>query len=453
MLSVNLDEKKLNSGNLTDVFKIALPLILVASSNSIKLFSDRSMLSHYSNAQMEAAFTSGITYFTMLIFFIAVVSYCNVFVSQFYGAKKYSEIGKVIWQGIFISLFAGIILGTGYFWSDYLFSFLGRDAEMHRNQVAYVKVLYISSFFPLCMATLTNFWGGLGKTWLVLLIEGTTVILNVILNYCLIFGRFGFPECGLLGAAYATAASTVVGVVVAFIIFLSKSNREQFNTLPDKFFDFQLAKKIFIYGSQNGIRAVLDVGAFNVFVILLSFYGPLVGEASTIVFTVNALSFIPLFGIGNSVSILVGHGIGSKDIEMSKRVVGSGLKILLIYMSIVLSLLTLCNDIPLSLFSFDSKELYDMTKLFMYFVACELFFNGFSILYSSAISGAGDTAFPMKITLYVSWGVFVLPLLIIYFSGVSYMIAWGIFAFHVFPKAVILYLRYRDGVWQKMSVI
>ena len=444
---------ELNSGSLAEVFRVALPLILVASGNSVKLFCDRAMLSHFSNNQMEAAFTSGITYFTLLVFFIAIVSYCNIFVSQYYGAGEYDRVGIVVWQGVFISVAAGALLGTGLLWAEPLFALLGRDQSMQLDQVRYVKILFAASVFPLMMVAFTSFWGGLGRTWMVLLIEFSTVVINIILNYMLIFGNWGCPPLGIVGAAYGTVVSTFIGTVFAFLIFISAENRKVFNTLPDRVFHFEIIKKILKFGVENGVRAVLDVGAFNVFVIILSYYGTLTGQASTITFTVNALAFIPLFGIGNSISILVGQGIGSKNIELAQRVVKSGAAILTIYLTVSFLLLTVFNFIPLALFNINSDLLRSTTSKYMFFVAVELVFNGIAILYSSAISGAGDTNYPMKLTLYISWGVFALPLIVIYLSGLSSTFAWLVFVFHVIPKAVILYYRYRSGLWENMKVI
>lgn len=440
-------------GGVRQVFNVAIPLILVASGNSIKLFCDRTMLSHYSNVQMEASFTSGITYFTLLVFFIALVSYCNVFVSQFYGAGENYKIGISVWLGIFASLIGWGILGSGYWWGEKLFSLIGRDKEIQAAQISYVKILFATSGFPLIMAALTSFWGGRGKTWCVFMIEAVTVVLNIAINYVLIFGFYGMPELGIVGAAYGTAISTAVGVALAFSLFLLKSNREQFNTLPKKLLDIQLFKRLMIYGTPCGVRGVLDVGAFNIFVIILSYYGAQVGEATTITFTINALAFIPLFGLGNSISILVGQAIGACEVELAKRVVKSGFVILTGYLIFTVVILTIFSSLPLSIFNITDPSLYKLTSEFMIYVAIALVFNGVSILYSSAISGAGDTKFPMQLTIYLSWGVFVAPLMFIYSSNMSVGWAWFVFVAHIIPKATILYMRYIGGKWQTMKVV
>jgi len=440
-------------GGVFQVFKVAFPLILVASSNSIKLFCDRTMLSHYSPVQMEASFTSGITYFTLLVFFIAVVSYCNVFVSQYFGAENNNKIGTSVWQGILASLLGWVLLGSGYWWGDALFKLIGRDTFIQDAQISYVKILFATCGFPLIMAALTAFWGGRGRTWMVLLIEVVTVVLNIILNYLLIFGKYGLPELGIVGAAYGTAISTAVGTAFAFILFLGKSNRELFGTWPDKFLDLDMFRRLFKFGIPNGMRAMLDVGAFNIFIIILSYYGAQVGQATTVTFSINALAFIPLFGLGSAISILVGQAIGAQNTCLARNVVHSGRLILALYLSFTVFILTVFEALPLSLFVIADADSYELTSRFMKFVAIALVFNGFSILYSSAISGAGDTKFPMHLTLALSWGAFALPLIVIYSCGLGVGWAWFVFVAHIIPKGVILYARYRGGKWQDMKVI
>ena len=448
-----VESAKRKDGGVVHVFSVALPLILVASSHSIKLFCDRTMLSHYSNVHMEASFSAGITYFTMLVFFVAMINYCNVFVSQYFGAGDNDNIGRSVWQGIIAAIIAWLILGSGFWWAESFFSLIGRDAELQQAQISYVRILFATSGFSLIMAALNSFWAGRGQTWMVLVIEIVSVVLNITFNYIFIFGKFGFPELGIVGAACGTALSVAIGTVFAAIMFFNKSNRIKYQTWPSKIFDPELFKRLLKFGAPSGVRAMLDVGAFNIFIIILSYYSAMVAQSSTITFAINALVFIPLFGLGNSISILVGQAIGQENISQAKRVVTSGRFILFFYLMIAFFVLTVFEQIPLALFNIVDAELYDMTSLFMSFIAVALIFNGIAILHSSAISGAGDTKFPMQLTIYLSWGAFVLPIMLIYYNDIGVGWAWFVFVAHIVPKAAILVARYRGGKWQSMNVI
>lgn len=95
-------------GNIWEVLKIALPLILASAGHSINLFVDRIMLQHYSEAAMAASFPAGLTAFSIICFFIGTVGYGSAFVAQYYGAKMHRRVGAAVWQAVYMALIGGL---------------------------------------------------------------------------------------------------------------------------------------------------------------------------------------------------------------------------------------------------------------------------------------------------------------------------------------------------------
>ncbi|MBL4865862.1 MAG: hypothetical protein JKY67_05755, partial [Pseudomonadales bacterium] len=104
-----------------EVLVLALPLILSTGAWSIQIFIDRLFLAWYSPEAIAAALPAGMTSFTSMCIFIGTASYVSTFVAQYFGAKQYSKIGGVVWQGAYISGFGAIVAVLGYYFAEEIF--------------------------------------------------------------------------------------------------------------------------------------------------------------------------------------------------------------------------------------------------------------------------------------------------------------------------------------------
>ena len=164
-------KSELKHGSFAEVFAIALPLILSNSCHAVNMFFDRLMLARYSNEAVSAAFTGGLTNFTIACIFIGTISYTGTFVAQYEGARCRDHIGRAVWQGIWMALLGGGLLYTGVWWAKPLFELFGHEPHIIVEEVKYFHILSIGSFIFLLTGALACFWTGRGKTMEVLLIS------------------------------------------------------------------------------------------------------------------------------------------------------------------------------------------------------------------------------------------------------------------------------------------
>ena len=185
----NNPQQALGNGGFIDVFKVALPLILSNSCHAANMFFDRLMLARFSQESVAAAFTGGLTHFTIACIFVGTIGYTGTFVAQYEGAKQRLRIGSAMWQGIWLTLLGSCLLTTGIWWAEPLFSCFGHDPAVMKEEVRYFEVLSIGSITFLMVNVLCCFWNGRGKTNLVLAISAVITLFNLPLNYALIFGK------------------------------------------------------------------------------------------------------------------------------------------------------------------------------------------------------------------------------------------------------------------------
>ena len=454
---MNLNNQELKrTGNFREVLAVALPLILSSSCHAMNMFVDRLMLTRFSPEASAASFTGGLTNFTLSCIFFGTVGYTGTFVAQYAGANRLHRIGRTVWQGIFLSLAGGALLATGIWWAPWLFNLFKHDPEVTKQEIIYFQVLAGGAFVFLLTAAMTSFWSGRGKTMTVLIISAVITLFNIPLNYIFIFGKFGAPELGACGAALGTVLAEIIGVALCFALFLRKRARKRYYTLSCRF-DWQLLKRMLVYGLPNGAQLALDLIAFNIFSILLGCYGVTVHEASSITFGINNIAFCPIMGMGQTAAILVGQSIGANDIPLAKKSVRNTWFLVLIYSVVMMVLFSGFQDFMLSPFvrPGDTSQIETMrlAKIMLHFLSLYLLFDGTNITYSNVLRGAGDTSFTMWTLAVVGIVFFAIPCLIAFYLKMAWWVLWSLLCFEILLLCIIYKVRYRQGKWTKMRVI
>ncbi|MCL6450991.1 MAG: polysaccharide biosynthesis C-terminal domain-containing protein, partial [Acetobacteraceae bacterium] len=230
---------------------MAVPLILATGMWSVQQFVDRMFLTWYSPVAVAAAMPAGMLNFTLVCVFLGTVTYVDTFVAQYYGAGRNKMIGPTVWQGVYISMVGGLALLAIAPFSRHIFEFIGHDAAVIENEVVYFKILCLGSFPALAPAALAGFYAGRGKTWTLMWVNIAGTIVNIVLDYCLIFGRYRFPEWGIKGAAVATVISGCSVSIIYLLLILKSAYRNKYRTLKWQL-NWPLLARIVRFGLPNG---------------------------------------------------------------------------------------------------------------------------------------------------------------------------------------------------------
>jgi multidrug resistance protein, MATE family len=438
------------------VLKVALPLVLANSCRAINMFIDRLMLARYSQDAVAAAFTGGLTQFAVSCLLVGLIGYVSTFVAQYAGAQQEEQIGRSVWQGIWLGIAGSLILYSGLYWSSPLFHAFNHTPGITAGEIQYFNILMLGSPIFLTSLSLSCFWTGRSKTMLVMLISTIATLCNIPINYLLIYGKFGAPELGVAGAAWGTIAAEGIGMLVYLFLFLRPNNRRVYHTNNIRF-DFQLLRRMIKFGLPSGVQLILDLVSFTTFGILMGCYGAAVQEGASIAFGINNLAFCPVLGISQAAAVLVGQGVGAEDIPSARKAVKNSLFVGMAYSVIMILVFTLAQELVLGPFRRPGDELQieamHAAKVMLYFIAAYLFIDGFGIILSNAIRGAGDTSFCMWTMGICGILFFALPCFVLYKLGFSWIILWINYDLYVVLLAAIFSLRYRTGKWTKMKVI
>jgi MATE family multidrug resistance protein len=459
MTATSLVSRWRAEGREGEVLRVALPLILSSSSWTIQHFLDRVFLTWYSPQAIAAAMPAGILLFTFICFFIGVANYVNTFVAQYVGAGRPQRVGAAIWQGVYFSLPAGVILLCLMPFAGQIFSLIGHAPEVQAEEVTYFRILCLSAWPTVLSTALACYFTGRGKTWPVMWVSAIVTAFHVLLDYLWIFGHWGFPRMGIAGAAWASVVCDFLIAVAYAILLLRREPRHKFGLLRGWRPDWELFKRLLRYGAPNGVQFMLDLACFTAFLLLVGKLGEKELAATNVAFSINTLAFMPMIGIGTAVSTLVGQRLGHNRPDIAERTTWTALRLTFLYMGLIAVAYVACPWVFVYLFAAGNhtaalQDILPVTIVLLRFVALYSLFDSLNIVMASAVKGAGDTRFVMYATVILGWMLMVVPT---YFAcihgGAGLYWAWGFATIYVICLGLMFLLRFMGGKWKHMRVI
>ena len=443
-----------------DVMRVSLPLVISMTTTVVMTFTDRVFLANYSIDAIAAALPAGITAFVFLSFFADTAGYCNVFVAQYTGAGALHRVGSALWQAIYFSLAAWLIMVGLSFIGGPLFRLVDHPLEVQQLEVTYFRVLCLGSGIHIVGMSFSSFFTGRGVTRPVMIIYIIAMFLNVPLDYALINGIWIFPELGMLGAALATVFSWTTATVMLGIFLFTRDNNQQFKVLKNYHFDADLFRRLLRYGVPSSLQFSMDVFAFLFFVLMVGRIGKMELAITNIGIALDSVSFRPLVGFALGTSTLVGQALGRNRPAEAVAAARATMVIVASYIS-VLVLLYLIAPLPLlelfrpgDISPADFAAIKEHGIVVLRFVAAYLLLDGIYMISTAVLKGAGDTKFIMWSMGLISFFGMILPIYIgIEFFGLGLYYAWGCTVFFLCQLAVLTFWRFTQGKWKTMRVI
>lgn len=284
------------------------------------------------------------------------------------------------------------------------------------------------------------------------------LIVNVILDYILIFGKFGMPAMSVRGAAIATVSGAFSAIVVLTFAYFSKQNRTEFSILKSFTFDWKIMKKLLYFGYPAGLEMFLNFLAFSVMIFLFHAKGDTVATATTIMFNWDLVSFIPLLGIEIAVTSLVGRYMGAEQPLVARHAAISGIKTGIFYSVVILGLFVFIPETLVRVFHPETfSQVFEdavpiavnMIRIAALYVLVEAMFVGLV----GALRGAGDTHFTMIASVVAHWSFVPLLWLSLNVFNFSIEFSWFLIVLFFLIFSGVLYHRFRSGKWMKIKVI
>lgn len=445
-------------GGIREVLRLALPLVISTMSWTVMMFIDRLFLVWHSELATAAALTAGTAHWVAVCLPLGVAGYVNTFVAQYHGAGRPERIGLAVWQGVWLALASWPCIVAINLAAPALFGGAGHDPAVVPLEIDYFTTLNYGGGAMVASAAISSFFTGRGRVVTVMVVDSLAAAANVLLDYCWIFGHFGWPAMGITGAAWATNLALVAKLLVYLALWLRPAHHAVFQTWAGCRFDRELFLRIVRFGLPTGLQYTVESAAFFLFVQLLATLGVQATAASLLAFNINSLAFMPVLGIGMAVSTLVGQALGDNDPPRATRATWAGFWLAVGLLLPISAAYVLAPDAILYLHQrhaapTEFAPLRDLVVVLLRFVAAYCLFDAMNIVFSSAIKGAGDTQFILLTTVVVSSLAVLLTWLGLerWQQGLTW--CWAMVTLWILLLGGIYLARFLQGKWRSMRVI
>lgn len=459
-------------GSFRELFVVSLPLIISAGSHSLMSVADRVMLAGYAptspteatSLDIIAAVTpASMLHWTVVCIPLGTILYANTFISQFDGAGKIRELTASLCQAVWLAIVSGLLITLFVPFSHSLFTFAKHTESVVAQETAYFDTLCIGSMLMLVSNAFSCFFSGRQKTSVVMCVNMISVIINVVFDYGLIFGNWGLPELGITGAAIATLLARGCDILMYIALLRKDGLRNNFpfgsTWKPDR----NMLRKYLRYGFPSGLHYFVDNSGFLFFLFIVGSLNRDAMAATNLAFSVNSLIFIPLLGFGTAVQTLVGHHIGAGLRSAAICTTWNAIRMGIVWTGAAAMLLVFFPEVSLMPFlTFTAaptskaqsiESVLPIAATLLKFVAVYSVFDAMAVVFASALRGAGDTLFPMLMTMFSSWLVMTLPAwLTVRSEGATVQKLWLACTAHILLMGTAMLLRFLSGKWKSIKI-
>ena len=366
---------------------------------------DSIMVGRLGPVPLAAASLGNSLIFVILIIGLGSSNVVSPLVAILVGGKRYSECGVYFRQSLIVNVALSVVMiGVMFFGMNYL-HYLNQPPEVTELAITYMSIVALSAFPLMIFQTYKQFIEGLSVMKPAMIISLLANIINAFANWVLIFGKWGFPELGLAGAAWATFSSRVFMAVVIMIYVM---RNKKYNAYDVSFHfrgvNIPVIKKIISLGLPSGFQNFFEVGAFSFAVIMIGWIGANELAAHQIAINLASISFMIVLGISQAASIRVGNAMGEQNIANVRKAGFTAIALGASVMSLSGLLFILFNNFLPTLYIND-KEVISIASRLIIIAALFQLSDGTQAVGIGVLRGLTDIKGPTLITFVAYWVV------------------------------------------------
>ena len=372
--------------------KLAGPMIVTTISFTIMQLIDRFMVSRLGTAQLAAVPAAAAISFISGGFMLGVFSSVATYVSQCLGRGNKRECSSYFWQAVYMGLgYSAIVLAIGWPMAPKIFESLGQDTQVIGYEVEYFRIILCAHLVAVIVWASNQFFMGIHRPIVSMYSSMIAQVTNVAANYILIFGKFGFPEMGVAGAAWGTFIGVSVGAGVRMAWFLTGDTAKTFASRNNLRLDLSKMASLLRVGLPAGIELALNVAIWqSILYWLVGGFGKEQQAATAVVLSCCHVAIMPMVGLRYAITAAVGKAIGKGRYDVVARQTRFCLIAAVGYMLIVGIVFLIFRYELMGLWSNDDIVVQAGAKAILFAAVYQLFY-GIRTVYSGALRGAGDT--------------------------------------------------------------
>jgi MATE family multidrug resistance protein len=380
--------------------RLALPVVLSQVGQVTVSLVDNMMVGHVGTPELAAASFANSVFIIGMVFGMGITYGITPLVGNAFSKGKFKEVAILLKNGMFIHFIAAIVLTSLMFGIYFLLPLLGQPADVLELAKPYYLLLCLSYFPFMLFFSIKQFFEGVGNTKMAMQITLLANGINVIVNYLFIFGKFGFPELGLVGAGIGTLVSRIF-MLLLFPVYVIKipKIKKYFSDARKQVLNYSKIFSILKIGIPIGFQIVVEVIAFAIGAVMMGWLGEIPLAAHQVALGMASFSYMISLGISQANTIRVSHQMGVKDYHAMKMAATASTHLVLVFM-IVMGVVFVIgrNYLPL-LFTID-PAVVNVAAGLLIIAAIFQVFDGLQVIILSTLRGMADVKLPMFLTFF-----------------------------------------------------
>lgn len=432
------------------ILHVAIPAIAGLSTQMVVSLVDSAMVGRIDDATYAlAAMGIGVlATWALISFFSSLATGIHVVVARKFGESDYIACGVTLNNSILLAILIGTIVAmAGVFFSYPIAHLFATDEIVGNYASEYLYYRFMGIPFFLISVAFRGFFFGISKTKIFMFSGIITNIFNVIFNYILIYGNFGFPEMGLAGAGLGSTLATVFDGIFYMIIIMLPSYRKRYQNLKHLIINRNIISAIIKISLPVSFQNVFILIGFLSFVSITGIIGTLEQASTQAVISTLFISFLPCFGFGIAVQTLVGNNLGAKKYLLAKIYGFETAKVATIY-TIALGFIFLIIPQYVLLIITNDQTIVQTAVPALRVAGFAQIFYGIGVVLANGLQAAGRSFYVMMSEVFTNLIIFV-P--IAYFLGIYLKLgltwAWMALPVYIILYSLIIFLKFNSADW------
>ena len=379
------------------IWKVSYPIILSGVAQNIVNVTDTAFLGRYGMVELGAAGNAGIFYMVLMMIGFGFTIGCQIIIGRRNGEGNHHQIGELFNAGLFFLLPVSLLLFVfvKLFTPEILSSVVASENILQAS-IDYLSIRSYGLFFAFFNFLFIAFYTGTTNTKVLTKATFIQAGVNVVLDYLLIFGKFGFPEMGIKGAALASVISEVIALLYFAYFTYAKTDYKKYNLFQALHFNWKKQLHILKVAAPIMLQNFVALLSWLSFFMIIEQTGEANLAISHIVRSIYMVVMIPLFGFSSAASTPVSNVMGEKRVADVPLLIKRIVLLSILATAIFLPFLLLFPSEVSSIYTSDNSLILGAVEVIPAICGAMLFFSIAFIVFSS-VTGTGKTLVTLSI--------------------------------------------------------
>lgn len=373
------------------IWQITYPVLISLLMEHMIGLTDTAYLGRVGEVELGASALAGVYYLVIYMLGFGFSVGAQVLIARRNGAHDYTRIGPVFMQGtLFLLLLAAVLFTASHLYSPLILRKLIGSDDVYRATMSYVDWRVYGFFFSFIAVMFRAFYVGITKTKILTANSVVMVLTNVVLNYILIFGKFGFPALGIAGAAVASSISEAVSVLFFIIYTWKKIDYKKYAMFSFAGIDFRMLKQILNVSVWIMVQHGIAFVGWFIFFVVMEHQGERPLAVTNVVRSISSFLFMFVNAFASTSSSLVSNLIGSGKSDQVLGLCGRMIRLCYFFVLPLAILIALFPDLVLRIYT-DNPDLIQSSTPSLWVMLSSYVLAVPAFIYFFSVSGTGNT--------------------------------------------------------------